>query len=139
MSQFKNDSPTIKGNRRKLRNDLILLASLIVSIAILAISLYLFSDDASTVTVTIDGNHYGSYPLDKNVTIDIYSGNNSEYVNRLVIEDGKAFVSFANCPDGICAEHRPISRTGDSIICLPHKVVISAVTNSQDPTPDIVA
>lgn len=139
MSQFKNDSPTIKGNRRKLSNDLILLASLIVSIAILAISLYLFSDDASTVTVTIDGNHYGSYPLDKNVTIDIYSGNNSEYVNRLVIEDGKAFVSFANCPDGICAEHRPISRTGDSIICLPHKVVISAVTNSQDPTPDIVA
>ena len=139
MSQFKNDSPTIKGNRRKLRNDLILLASLIVSIAILAICLYLFSDDASTVTVTIDGNHYGSYPLDKNVTIDIYSGNNSEYVNRLVIEDGKAFVSFANCPDGICAEHRPISRTGDSIICLPHKVVISAVTNTQDPTPDIVA
>ena len=48
-----------------------------------------------------------------------------------VIKDGKAWVKEADCPDKICAKHRPISRSGESIICLPHKLVITVVNEKE--------
>ena len=45
--------------------------------------------------------------------------------NRLVIEDGTARMEWADCPDQICVNHRPVSRNGESIICLPNEVVVS--------------
>ena len=31
----------------------------------------------------------------------------------------------ADCPDQVCVRHSAISRNGESIICLPHEVVVS--------------
>ncbi len=139
MNNSNKTMTTAKSGGRKLRNDFILLGLLFVSIAVLALSLYLISDEANTVTVTIDGELYGTYSIHDSLTIDIKTGTNEDEVNRLVIEKGKAYISYASCPDGICAEHRPISRTGESIICLPHKVVVSTESNTGNVTPDIVA
>ena len=138
MQNFKNNMPTAKYSGRKLKNDVILIISLIIFIFMLALCLYLFSDEAKTVTVTIDGKHYGTYSMNENATIDIKSGANEENINRLVILDGEAYVSFANCPDGICSSHRPISRTGESIICLPNKVVITTKSTDESIVPDII-
>ena len=46
---------------------------------------------------------------------------------------------LASCPDGICAAHKPISREGESIVCLPHRVVITVRTVEDEGGPDIVA
>ncbi len=46
----------------------------------------------------------------------------------------------ADCPDGICANHKPIHKTGESIICLPHKVVVTVISDkSNDNEIDAVA
>ena len=65
---------------------------------------------------------------------DIHTGKDG--LNRLVIKDGKAWVETASCPDGICAAHKPIHREGESIVCLPNKVVItvSTATAATNPT-----
>ena len=34
-------------------------------------------------------------------------------------------MEWADCPDQICVNHRPVSRNGESIICLPNEVVVS--------------
>ena len=57
--------------------------------------------------------------------------------NLLVIQDGYAWVAEASCPDGICSSHRPICHDGESIICLPNKVVIEIHRSSQN-QPDII-
>ena len=44
----------------------------------------------------------------------------------------------ATCPDGICVSHTPIFRDGESIVCLPQRVVITVVSNNDTDTPDIV-
>ena len=44
-----------------------------------------------------------------------------------MIEDGKADMVWADCPDKLCVNQKAISREGESIICLPNKVVISSV------------
>ena len=51
--------------------------------------------------------------------------------NRLVIEDGTARMEWADCPDQICVNHRPVSSGGESIICLPNKVVVSVVSSKE--------
>ena len=65
---------------------------------------------------------------------------NNEHLNRFVIRDGKAYMEYASCPDGICVDHSPIFRDGESIVCLPNRVVITVTdSNNQDEGPDIVA
>ena len=52
---------------------------------------------------------------------------NGEWENVLVIKDGVAFVESADCPDEVCVAHLPISREGETIVCLPHRLVIRIV------------
>ncbi len=47
--------------------------------------------------------------------------------NIVKIEDGTVTVSEASCPDKICVNHRPISKTGETIVCLPNKLVVEIV------------
>ena len=44
--------------------------------------------------------------------------------NILVIKEGKADVTEASCPDGICVSHRAVSKQNQSITCLPNKLVV---------------
>lgn len=69
------------------------------------------------VIVTIDGVEYGTYDLMEDQTISIQDS------NTLVIENGTANMTEADCPDRLCVHQKAISRDGESIICLPNKVV----------------
>lgn len=44
--------------------------------------------------------------------------------NVFVCKDGKVQMLQSSCPDQICVHHTEIAKTGESIICLPHKLVI---------------
>lgn len=120
-----------------MRNDIFFIAILCAVISIGALFLYFFRTDGNTVNIIVDGEIYGVYSLDENMTVEILTGESKTNKNILVISDGKAYVSEADCPDGICSEHRPISHNGESIICLPHKVVIEVVTK-EELKPDII-
>ena len=130
--------PTAAGGGRKFRNDLIFIAAILAVVAIGAAALFFLRGEGSTVQVEVDGAVIGTYPLSVDREVEIITGENGEELNLLVIKDGKATVTAATCPDGICAAHRPISREGESIICLPHKVVVTVVGGEGD-EPDVVA
>lgn len=130
---------TNKKEARRFRCDLLLIASLLLLSALGFLYLFVFRGSGDTVTVTVDGAFFGRYALAEAVTVDILSGADGEGLNRLVISDGKAYVEHASCPDGICVSHRPIFRDGESIICLPHGVVITVTAEGADDAPDIVA
>lgn len=51
--------------------------------------------------------------------------------NLLVIKDGKARVLDADCPDKICVDKGAISKNDESIICLPHNVVVTIDSNEE--------
>ena len=130
--------PTATGGGRKFRNDLIFIAAILAVVAMVAAVLFFLRGEGSTVQVEVDGTVIGTYPLSVDREVEIKTGENGEELNLLVIKDGKATVTNATCPDGICAAHRPISRKGESIICLPHKVVVTVVGGEGD-EPDVVA
>lgn len=121
----------------RVRNDVIFIVALLLIAAVGALYLFVLRGEGNTVRVTVDGKIYGVYSLSDNMTEDICTGENGEYHNRLVIKDGRAYIEYATCPDGICVDHSPIFRDGESIVCLPQKVVVTVITNKGD-SPDII-
>ena len=95
------------------RNDIILISVIvIISVALLLIwkLVYLKGQDTDSdacVEVTIDGRAYGTYPLSKDDTIEIKNGD-GDITNTLVI-----------------------SKEGESIICLPNKVVVTVKSDTK--------
>ena len=82
----------------------------------------------NVVVVTRDGEVVEQYSLSEdNVYIIPYG----EEYNLLMISNGEAFVTDADCPDGLCIRQRAISRNGESIICLPHKLVIQVESKEE--------
>ena len=113
---------------------MILTFAILAFIAVAALALSLFRAEGDTVVVLLDGKHWGEYPLNEDRVIEVVVDDN---YNIVVIEDGKAYVQRASCPDGICAAHRPIGHNGESIICLPNFVVVEVHTKNQV-QPDII-
>ena len=126
-----------KAEKKRLRrNDVIFIVALLLVVAVAGACLYLFRGEGDTVTVSVDGKVVATYPLDVDRVEDIRT--DTDGLNRLVIRDGKAWVETASCPDGICAAHKPIHREGESIVCLPNRVVVTVQTADPAEQPDIV-
>lgn len=110
--------------KRLLRNDLILIGVIVLLSAAVFGAFLLTRSKGYEVSIRVDGNEVGRYSLNENLQTVITSGDGSEHYNVLQISNGKALVVDANCKDGICVDHVPISNEGETIVCLPHKVVI---------------
>ena len=102
------------------RNDWLLASGiLLIAFAMLAFQLLKAPGDNTEVTISVQGHIYGTYRLSQDQTINI------DEKNKVVIENGTARMEWADCPDQICVQHKKISRSGESIICLPNEAVVS--------------
>lgn len=117
------------------KNDFKLIGIVVILAIICFVVLQLTNKDGASIIVTIDGKEYGTYSLEKDATVEI----ESEYgTNELVIKDHKAKVEDATCPDKLCVHQHAIDKTGQTIVCLPHKMVIT-VENGEENEVDIIA
>lgn len=109
------------------KNDILFAAAVLVTAVVVYLAVYgIYGRRGVTVQVMQDGEAYAEYPLyeDRKVQIDY---GQQEGMNVLVIEDGSVSVTEADCPDKLCVKQRAISADGESIVCLPHKLVITVV------------
>ncbi len=113
------------------KNDIILAAAIFLFAGLLsAIIFFSGNERGSFVTVTIDKKVYGTYSLGENqdITIDTEFGH-----NVLHIENGSVSMTEADCPDGYCKRQGKISTEKETIVCLPHKLVVEIRgTNTDD-------
>lgn len=111
-------------NRTKKNDKILIIAVLIIAlIAGGGLLLTQKSAEGGMAIVTIDGEEHGRYPLSKDILEKIELADGS--YNIFEIKDGMVDITEASCPDKICVEHRKISKTNQSIVCLPNKVIIS--------------
>lgn len=83
----------------------------------------------SSIIITRNGVIEGEYPLDKDARIRLEWQGHS---NLLVIEDGRAHMEEANCPDGYCLRQGPIHRQRETIVCLPARLVVTVSGGKED-------
>ncbi len=103
----------------------VILLSIILVVGIIGIFIYFIAGkNAEYVSISVDGEMMGIYDLNKDCEIPIRSGNSE---NILRIQNGTAQMISANCPNQDCVLHKQISQTNESIVCLPHKVVVTVI------------
>lgn len=118
------------------KNDFILIGGMLLIAFLLFFGMKIYQSTTTkegVVVVTVDGDVYGTYPLNEDMEEKIVLEDGS--YNILVIKDGKADVTDASCRDRICVDHRPVSKNGESIVCLPNKMV-AGIENSEEPEVD---
>ena len=109
------------------KNDVILIIVILVVTFgfVIGMGVYrsLQSGEDAQVVVTIDGEEYGRYPLDQDMQEKITLEDGS--YNVLEIRDGYVSITEADCRDQICVKHMHIHAAGETIVCLPHKLVVT--------------
>lgn len=117
--------------------DIILAAVLAVAAVLLYVVLFSIkgNEPGKTAVITVNGSLYGTYDLgtDRDILVETEQG-----MNLIRIEDGKIRVSDADCPDKYCVSDGSISRTGDTLVCLPHRLVVEIRSDKAAPDEDDV-
>jgi hypothetical protein len=96
----------------------------------------LFAESQSAATVTVmDSEHIEhSYSLNEDATHTITTAAGT---NVIKIADGQVCVESSDCPNQRCVNQGHIHQTGQTIVCLPHKLVVT-ITNDVNNSPPVV-
>ena len=108
-----------ENRRKRYIFDLILVCLLLAISLSVYFLVYNDRDGGAYATVYIGNEVVGEYPLKCD---GVYSINGD--TNILKIENGEAYMLYADCPDGLCKRQGRVSRISDRITCLPNKVMI---------------
>ena len=107
--------------------------ALLIALAIILALWLLPSQNGETVSIYVDGELYKTLPLEKNCETVV----ESEFgTNRVVVENGKVYVTDATCPDRLC-EKSKITKSGRSIICLPNRLSVIIGDGKNDEKIDV--
>ncbi len=99
----------------------VLIVSLLCLISFVIIS-YFSKERADMVVITVDKETVKNLPLSEDTEYLIESDEGG--FNLLVIENGKAYIKEASCPDKICI-HMGAASEIKPISCMPNGVVVS--------------
>ena len=104
------------------KNDLYLIIAFLAVFALITVFLHLTGKEGTQVQVSVDAKVIATYPLseDISVVIDGFGGGTT----RLEIKGGSAYLTDTSCPDHLCEKMGKINSVGQSIICLPNRVVV---------------
>ncbi|MBR5429980.1 MAG: NusG domain II-containing protein [Firmicutes bacterium] len=105
---------------RKPRPELILIAALLVLAGVLYLALNLGRREGGVAVVRVNGVEVERHALAVDGSFSLNGGS-----NILVIQDGQAWLSEANCPDLLCVKMGKIHYTGQVITCLPNRLTVT--------------
>ncbi len=101
------------------------------------------------VIIESGGDLYARYPLAEDRTVivpapkqnavdapaadpDNTASAQYDYYNVVVISGGTVSVTEASCKNQVCVKHGAISRPGESIVCLPNRMVVRIENSSEE-------
>lgn len=118
-------------------NDILLGAGLLLGALCLWCVIYFAGRNTDkntlTVVITVDGQEYytgrlienGAEEKNAKSTVGDKREIDVDGHNKVVIAGGEVWMDSADCPDKLCVGQGRISRSGQTIICLPNKVMVT--------------
>lgn len=134
--------------------DFILLAVLVIAGIFASVAVARTGKGGDAVVLSKSGSEIGRYALREDLNILVgkdgelttYSSGNENVFeempqdyNIVRIRGGKVSVIKADCRSQVCVDHKPISNAGESIICLPHKLVVEIISDKGEKDYDTIA
>ena len=121
--------------------DIILFIVLVVTGLAASVVLGMSHTGGDTVAIESGGELYATYPLSEDRTVIVPSPKENvssvhvpddskpaaeqfTHYNVVVIKDGKVSVTEASCKNQVCVKHSEISLSGESIVCLPNRLIV---------------
>ena len=96
------------------------------------------------VVIESGGELFATYPLSEDTVIEVPAPSGVKYkdpkgrplspddestqytyFNIVEIKDGEVSVTGASCRNQVCVRHSAISRSGESIVCLPNRLIVT--------------
>lgn len=104
------------------RRDILLIISVLLLAAVLWFLLFVIKKEPGAyLKISIDNELYGVFPLSQDQNILVGD------TNRCQIQDGEVRMIYGDCPDQICVHSAAVSDNGQTIICMPNKVVLEII------------
>ena len=100
----------------------IILAVLLIAAGLAASYILSFGQESGDeLVITADGSEFGTYSLleDREITVK-----QDGHINKVTINNGTVSMSFSDCKGQDCVHQGSIAKSGETIICLPNKIVV---------------
>ena len=107
----------------RYKNDILLVLALLLLAGAVWGALHLLKKQGGEAVISVDGQIVERLPLDSDTSVTMNTEDG--HFNTVTVENGRVRVSEADCPDRICVRQGWIQYAGESIVCLPHKLVVT--------------
>lgn len=118
----------------KIKKADVIFIFIILFISFLTVIFYrmYYQENGVWVVVYQNGTEIDRYDLGVD---GIYLENNT---NTIEIKDGKVDMIDSDCKNQICVNHIPIEKVGETIVCLPNKIVVVIEGEQEENTLDSI-
>ena len=108
-------------SKKITKRDILLIFSVLLLGVALLLPKSIGAGDGERVIVSCDGEET-VYSLKNDGEYSIVSG---EYHYVLRVENGTIAVTYSDCPDKVCVRSGSISHSGESVVCIPGRLVVT--------------
>ncbi len=99
------------------KGDIVIIGAVAATFVLSVVLLITFSKQGSYVVIKQDNEIVYNKSININDTVDTGT-------NKVVIKDGVVYMGDASCKNQVCVNTGKISKKGESIVCLPNKVIV---------------
>jgi len=99
------------------KGDFVLILSILFVVVLSFFLVFIIKKEGKTVVVKENNSivYEGKISSEKTVSLKY---------NTIVIDKGQVYMKDATCKNKICVHHKKISAKGETIICLPNRVIV---------------
>lgn len=72
--------------------------------------------------VKVDGEVVKELPLGEDIVYEVKQ--DGRVSNVVHVEDSKVWITDADCPDKLCENMGKVSKDGQTLVCLPNRVIV---------------
>ena len=122
--------------------DIVLLLFLVV-LSFLPVIIFSYANRSSNVEynialISVDGEVLHHFELKDDATREVYVyTDNRGHENTIVREGTVVTISEASCPDQLCVRQGDAYRVGDTLVCLPHRLLIEITSDNPEANSDL--
>lgn len=131
----------MSNNKRNLfsKGDIFIVGTvIIISLCFLFSAFNSSNESDKAVCIKVNGEIYTEISLSKSQEPREIRLENNGHNAVIYIEKGEVCFSYSDCPDKLCVNQGKISKTGESIVCLPGRFSASIISLKNDSGLDAV-